>query len=200
MASLGKPRPYTGKNEKAGKHLGPSGLKSQVPVYERFELKGTPKVVWFSLPACSFKAQGQNNSYQKFMQYFPASTATWSINIQPFPWVDSSVTHATSLYFHVCLIKPGLGALPSDTTTLSSDSHPALWHACSALPCDTFQVMKQQKRSLPDVVQMPGPYTWNFLAYQKPNKRLCFINYPVFRITAFKRKEGEEDDTVGQHD
>lgn len=27
-----------------------------------------------------------------------------------------------------------------------------------------------------------------FLAYQKPNKPLCFINYPVFRITAFKRK------------
>lgn len=127
------------------------------------------------------------------MQYFPASTSMWLIQILPFSWLDSICHSRHQCILHVCLIKPGLGTVPApDTTTLSSDSDPALWHACSALPCDTFyQVMKQQTRSLPDVAQMPGPYSWTFfffLAYQKPNKPLCFINYPVFRITAFKRK------------
>lgn len=53
-------------------------------MYERIRLKETPKVVWFSLPACSYRAQGQSNSYQKFMQYFPASTSMWLIQIRPF--------------------------------------------------------------------------------------------------------------------
>lgn len=129
MASLGKPRPYTGKNEKAGKHLGPSGLKSQVPMYERFELKGTPKVVWFSLPACSFKAQGQNNSYQKFMQYFPASTATWSIQIQPFPWVDS-ICHSHHQFILPCLLNKAWLRCPALWY-----HHPVFRFSSSSLAC-----------------------------------------------------------------
>lgn len=123
------------------------------------------------------------------MQYFPASTSTWLINIQPF-----------SSGFNLSLRPPVYTPCLLDKAWLRS---PALWYchpvfrlSSSSLACLLCLAMwyfpPKSWRSLPDVVQMPGLYSWAssfFLAYQKPNKSPCFINYPVLRVTAFKRKK-----------
>lgn len=148
-------------------------------MYERFKLEGTWKVVWFSLPACSYRAQGQINIYQKSVL---SSIYLHTVNnIQPF-----------SSGFNLSLRPPVYTPCLLDEAWLRSPAlwyhHPVFRHSSSSLACLLCLAMWyfppkswSNKKGLYQMLCRCQAHTLGLLffsAYQKPNKSLCFINYP----------------------
>lgn len=96
MISLGKSRPHAGKSVKVGNHLGPTGLKFQVPTYSRARLEGC-----VILPT-AWRAPSQSNTYP--MHAVLPRTHLQTVNTNMSPFLSRFNLSLTPSVYTLCLL------------------------------------------------------------------------------------------------